>query len=421
MRMDKNSNYKQCVYIFCHYSQEPPYNTMLRFHNWGKQLVLRGYEVTIIAASVVHNTDIDVTEKRGTYETTCDGVSYHYIKTPKYSGNGGGRIKNMLAYCFGISKFAKCHSKPDIIISSDAYVFPFVKHSYKSVPIIVDITDLWPISIIQYTGMSEYHPFIQALYEVEKIAYIKCDALIFSMEGGIDYVHETRYRKRVDDSKIFHINMGCDMEERDRNEELFAEKLPWNLDHFNIVYCGSIRQANQVKEICDAAEVLSARGYKDIDFQIYGNGDELASLKQYVKEKKLNNITFYGRIEKAKIPYILSKAKINVLTYKKVDLMRFGGSQSKLFDYLASGRPILSNADWGYNLITRYNAGIVTKNQSPEAFADAVEELYKYGDIKLDEMGKRAREAAELYDQSILVDKLCQVFDFCQKQNEDRK
>lgn len=394
---------------------------MLRYHNWGKQLILRGYDVTIIAASVVHNTDIDVIDRMGAIGTTCDGINYHYIKTPKYSGNGSGRIKNMMAYCLGISKFAKSHRKPDLIISSDAYVFPFVKYAYKRVPLIVDITDLWPISIIQYTGMSKYHPFIQVLFEAEKIAYIKSDALIFSIEGGIDYVHETRYRKRVYDKKIFHINMGCDMEERDRNEELFAEKLPWNPKHFNIVYCGSIRQANHVKEICDAAEVLSARGYKDIDFQIYGNGDELEDLKKYCQDKKIENVTFYGRIEKAKIPYILANSKINLLTYKKVDLMRFGGSQSKLFDYLASGRPILSNADWGYNLITRYNAGMVTKNQSPEAFADAVEELYKSGDMVLDEMGKRGRAAAELYDQPILVEKLCQVFDYCLKQNEEKK
>ena len=47
------------ILIICHYAQQPPFNTMLRYHNWGKELVKRGYEVTILAASTIHNTDID--------------------------------------------------------------------------------------------------------------------------------------------------------------------------------------------------------------------------------------------------------------------------------------------------------------------------------------------------------------------------
>ena len=39
------------IWILSHASQQPPYNTMLRFHNWGKELVKRGYNVVIVAAS----------------------------------------------------------------------------------------------------------------------------------------------------------------------------------------------------------------------------------------------------------------------------------------------------------------------------------------------------------------------------------
>ena len=404
------------IYIFCHYSQQPPYNTMLRYHNWGKFLVTMGYDVTIIAASVVHNTTIDVIEKLGNNRGFCDGVKYFYIKTPIYAGNGFKRIRNMLAYCHSIPRFAKKHNNPDLIISSDAYVFPFVKKSYKRIPIVVDITDLWPISIIQYAGVSKYNPIIQLLFSIEKKAYTKCDALIFSMEGGIDYIHERKYRKKVLDEKVFHINMGCDLAEFDRNYKANQSELPWNLSCFNVVYCGSVRKANQVKEICDASAILWNRGYKNIHFQVYGNGDMLDELKAYVQSNSIHNINFYGRIEKNKIPFILSNSNVNLLTYKKVDLMKYGGSQSKLFDYLASGRPIISNADWGYNLITRYGCGSVTLNQSSTGLADAIEELYNQEPRVLKEMGLKARSAAEKYDQPHLVDKLCKVFAYCLKE-----
>ncbi len=108
------------------------------------------------------------------------------------------------------------------------------------------------------------------------------------------------------------------------------------------------------------------------------------------------------------------------MTYKQVPLMKYGGSQSKLFDYLASGRPIICNAKWGYNLIERYDCGIVTEDQTPKAFADAVEKLYRMDNEAVDHMGQNSRRVAEMYDQPILVDKLCEVFDFISSKNAER-
>ena len=401
------------ILIINHYSQQPPYNTMFRHHNWGKELIKRGYNVTIIAASTVHNTDIDVISEIKATKAKCDGVNYFYIQTPKYSGNGISRIKNMMTFCLKIKKYKFLN--PDVIICGGAYVFPTVKKSFKLTPIITDIADLWPISIIEYANVSKYNPIVQVLYELEKKAYVKSDALIFSMEGGKDYISERKYKRRVNPKKVFHINMGCDIKQKDWELTTVKYDLGWDLRKFNIVYCGSIRQANQVKQICVAAKEVMKRGMKDVFFHIYGNGDELDSLQQYVKKNRITNIKFYGRIEKENIPAILANSKANILTYKQVDLMKYGGSQSKLFDYLASGKPVLCNAKFGYNLIERYNCGIVTENQTPKAFADAVEKLYNMDDKELSEMGIRARKAAEAYDQPILVDQLCNVFDFIEK------
>lgn len=404
----KNRSIKN-ILIVCHYAQQPPYNTMLRYHNWGKELVKRGYNVTILAASVVHNTDIDVIDKIKKSMDNVDGVNYVYIKTPMYSGNGIGRIKNMMIFSLFLSKYKNI--KADIIIECEAYLFPSVNRCFKNTPIITDIVDLWPASIIEYANVSKYNPIVQVLYGLEKMAYIKSDALIFSMEGGKDYIKERKYRKRVNPQKVFHINMGCDIKQKDQELATVKYDLNWDMNKFNLVYCGSIRQANQVKQICIAAKEIMKRGLDDVFFHIYGNGDELDSLQKYVKYERITNIKFYGRIEKENIPAILANSKANILTYKQVKLMKYGGSQSKLFDYLASGKPILCNAKFGYNLIERYNCGIVTENQTPKAFADAVEKIYHMTDKQLSEMGKRARKAAEEYDQPILVDKLCKIFD----------
>lgn len=412
--MDKRINN---IWILCHYAQQPPFNTMLRYHNWGKELINRGYKVTIVSASTVHNTDIDVTEEIGRDKDVCCGIDYLYLKTPRYSGNGIRRMKNMFQFGVGLRRL-KCLEKPDVIIVCEAYLFLFAKHYFKDIPVITDIVDLWPTSIVEYSGISERNPFIQALYWVEKKAYIRTDALVFSMEGGKDYVDEQPYKNKIESSKIFHINMGIDLNETDKNKSSISYKLPWNMTKKNIVYIGSIRKANNVRQICDAAIELKRRRINDVEFQIYGNGDELEQLVAYVKEKHIDNVHFYGRIEKDNIPVILEQSTANILTYKQVHLMKYGGSQSKLFDYLASGKPIICNAKFGYNLIERYKCGMITKNQTAEEFANTVEKLCALSEKELMAMGRRARQVAETYDQPFLVDKLCVIFDYLSRQEE---
>ncbi len=195
----------------------------------------------------------------------------------------------------------------------------------------------------------------------------------------------------------------------------------WDFSKFNIAYCGSIRQANCVNKICEAAKELFDQGDRFVHFHIYGNGDELEALEKYVKDNAIDNVSFYGRFKKNDIPTILSHSKVNILSYKQVGLMKYGGSQSKLFDYLASGKPILCNSKWGFNLIERYNCGIVTKDQTALAFVESVQSFLAMSQLELEEMGKRARSVAEMYDQPILVDKLCNVFDYVLSIKKRRK
>ena len=395
--------------IIAHYGQQPPQNTMLRYHNWAKELVHRGHSVSIISASTLHNTDYDYIDELGNNESECDGVKYYYVKTSGYKGNGIGRMKNMLTFCLGIKQYS--FLEPDVIILCEAYLFGFVKRAFKNIPLITDTADLWPESIVEYAGFSRSNPLIKYLYYLEKKAYLQSDALIFSMEGGSDYLKEQPYSEKINYSKVFHINMGCDIAKKDRDLENISFSLEWDPQEFNIIYCGSVRIANQVKQICDAAKKLQEIGINEVKFQIYGNGDDLEALKKYVKENNIYNVNFYGRIEKDKIPFILSNGKANILTYKQVNLMKYGGSQSKLFDYLASGRPIICNAKWGYNLIERYNCGIVTEEQTPEAFVKAICYLLDLSDDEIKKMGMNSRRVAEMYDQPQLVDKLCEVLD----------
>ena len=88
-------------------------------------------------------------------------------------------------------------------------------------------------------------------------------------------------------------------------------------------------------------------------------------------------MSFKGRVEKKYIPYILSCANLNLINVKKNNLVRYGCSWNKLFDYIAAGKPILSNLPTNYDLIQTYNLG-VSKCFTKEEYAD---EMIKFAQM----------------------------------------
>lgn len=413
MKMKKATN----IYMFCHYAQQPPYNTALRYHNWGKILVSRGYSVTIFCASVVHNTDIDVIDELGGMkQSSCDGVKYVYVKTSKYSGNGLGRIKNMIQYYHNIKMIAKRFPKPDLSLCCCAYLYKRAKSIWKDVPCICDIEDLWPESIVDVMNISANNPMIKYLYHVEKEAYKKCDALVFSVAGGYEYITDKGWQNLIDEKKVFHINMGVDLDEFDKNVTAYTydDSRLLQDDIFKVVYCGSVRAANNIKALCDAAKIVKNQE-SSIQFMIHGSGNEVEELTQYCLDNQIDNVKFYGRIDKNQIPYVLSHADVCLLTFADISIKKYGGSQQKSFEYYASRKPIVSNWDSGYNLIKEYNAGIVSKTQSPEDMAKAILDVYNMTDEQREQMGKNARQIAEDYAQPKLVNQLINVMNYVSK------
>ncbi|MEG0585798.1 MAG: glycosyltransferase [Christensenellaceae bacterium] len=117
-------------------------------------------------------------------------------------------------------------------------------------------------------------------------------------------------------------------------------------------------------------------------------------------------------MDKKYIPYILSKSDLNLVHSKASEMGRFGTSNNKLFDYFASGKPILMDVVLqNYNIIEEYGAGICTENQNAQTIADAVIEIYNMPKEKREVMGKNARRAAQDFDYKNLAQKLEKIIE----------
>ena len=169
---------KKIAVLISHYSPEPQYWGMPRYHEWGRRLISEGYEVYLLCASAVHSSNINVVEDGKAY---CirenDGIQYVYVKTSSYTGNGLARIRNLVEFYFGVKKVLRIIPAPILIISeSPNPLGPLAGIQYAKrhgIPHIVDVVDLWPESIVVYQGLSNSNPIIRLLYHGEKWIYQK--------------------------------------------------------------------------------------------------------------------------------------------------------------------------------------------------------------------------------------------------------
>ena len=407
------------VWIVNHYAIPPSMGGLVRHYYFSKYLQKNGHTVKIFTSSKIHNTDINMIRDKSLYkEEIVDGIEYTFVKSRDYKGNGLQRILNMVELPFQMWKTMKLFfkkEKPDVIYTSspDLFVafFALVFGRKKKIPVVVEVRDLWPESIVEYKRMSRKNPIIQVLYQLEKWIYKKADRLIFTMPGGKDYIKDRGWEKKVDLRKVHHINNGVDLAEFEYNKQnsCFSDEDLESNDK-KVVYVGSIRLANNLGQLMEAAKVLKKNGRSDIKFLIYGDGTEKEELERVATQENLN-VIFKGKVGKKYIPYILSKADVNIINVKNTGLTKYGCSWNKLFEYIASERPILCNFPKNYDLIRNNLLGVSEKFENAEEYAKAIIKLSSLTQEEYRGIVKRSSELKLEYDYKNLTKTLIHILE----------
>lgn len=401
------------IWIVNHYAIPPSMGGLVRHYYFSKYLQKKGHTVKIFTSSKIHNTDINMIKDRSLYrEEMEDGVEYTFVRSRDYKGNGMDRVINMMDLPFKTWKTMKLFykkQKPDVIYTSspDLFVAFFALRfgrKYKT-PVVVEVRDLWPESIVEYNKISRKNPIIQILYQLEKWIYKKADQLIFTMEGGKEYICDKGWDKVVDLNKVNHVNNGVDLEEFEENYEKYQieDKDLMDKSKFNVVYVGSVRQVNNLATLIDAAKEL--KPYRNVQILIYGDGTERAALEEKCRKFQLN-VKFKGRVEKKYIPYILKKSDLNVINVRPAALNKYGCSWNKLFEYMASGKPILCNLPVKYDLIRKYNLGVTKRFSDSEAYKDAILGFVKMKKEDYEMYCHNSLECSKKFDYQMLSDKV---------------
>lgn len=415
---------KKTVWIWNHYATNMYKDRAGRHYSFAHYLLKRGYNPIIFCASTDHfsNKNIEIINKKYQVDT-IDGITFVIVKTPDYAGNAKKRLVNMLTFyknLFPVAKeYAHINGKPDLILASSVHPLTLIAgiqiaKKFK-ISCICEVRDLWPESIVAYSGLKRTSLIAKILYRGEKWIYKRANKLIFTMEGGSDYIIERGWNKEqggtIDLKKVYHINNGVDLDVFKENQTVYKfEDL--DLDNektFKVIYTGSIRLVNNVKSIVEAAQVVKKESPNAIIFLIYGDGSDRKNLEDFCKENNINNVVFKGYVNKNRIPYVLSKSNLNIIHFEDNQIKKYGASLNKLFEYFASGKPTVSDCEFGYDLIKRYNCGMVVDQADPEKLAKTIIEFSNMPKKQYEEYCKNALAAANDYDYQRLTEKLIEL------------
>lgn len=264
-----------------------------------------------------------------------------YVKVIASTRNDFARILNWITYAISATLVGLFRPRVDVIYASSPHLLVgltgLVVAKVRRLPFVLEVRDLWPRILVEMGGFRETSPVYRILLWMESLLYRQADAIIVMAPGSIRHITDLG----VSAEKITYIPNGANpicIETLPPRETLRAR---YGFSRRTAVYAGAHGPANGLGELL---RTVARVGDIGIDVVLVGAGVEKASLERLSEELQLTNLRFLPPVPHTEISSLLFAADIGLHILRDVPLFRYGISPNKVFDYMASGLPIISNS-----------------------------------------------------------------------------
>lgn len=382
------------VWIINHYANVPEAGSSTRHYSLARELVKRGHRLVIVAAGF-HHWGQDTAQEAGFGGTTRrvehGGVRYVFLPVSEYSGNGPGRIRNMLQFAWRAARFAPGpeEGRPDVVIGSSshppaAWAALWLARRYRA-PFVFEVRDLWPETLVDLGMIEDQRPAALAIRALVKHLHRRAALNIVLLP----FAHELVEGYGVPRERILYLPNGVDL------EDFPAERAP-ERDPFTLMYFGAHGAPNGLDTMLHAAAELEREpAPRPVLWRFVGEGTHKARLVARAGELGLTSVRFEGRVPKGRVPSLAAEADAFVVHLRNLPVYRYGISLNKVFDYLAARRPVIFASAARNDPVAEAGAGITVPPEDPSAIARAARRLVGLTLEERDAMGLRGRRYVE--------------------------
>jgi glycosyltransferase involved in cell wall biosynthesis len=398
------------IWIVNQYAIPPTQPGITRHFDFAEALNRRGHDVTLIASSFDHFTRTETRLDPGEMSRieTIGGVRFLWLRTPPYQGNTKRRVWNMMVFAWRL--WRRCNiddlAPPNVIVGSSPHLFGALAAWRLArafgVPFVLEIRDLWPEALLEWSNMRADHPVVRGLALIERTLYRNADRIITLWPNSPPYIAA----RGGHPDRIEWISNGVAL------EEIRAQPPRAPGGPLTAMYLGAHGLTNSLHTVVDAAALLRTEGYGDkIRFRLLGDGPMKPDLIRQAERAGLDGVVrFETPVPKRRISEVMAEADIFLLPLHQGGLYRWGMSPNKLFDYMAAARPIVIAVDVPSNPVVAADAGLSVPAADPAAVAKAIKSLVALSPEVRWEMGLRGRRYVEQHHD---MARLAERFEAC--------
>ena len=388
------------IWILNHYASPPDRPAGTRHFEFGRVLAAQGHEITIFASSFSHfsRQEERLAPGQRTRVEWVDGVRFVWVRTTRYTRNDVRRVGNMLSYAAGVLLTQRRFSRPDVVVGSSVHLAAvaaaWLISRARRVPFVFEVRDLWPQTLIDMGALRERSVAARVLRGAERFLYHQARAVITLLPRAPEYIAG----RGVAAERIAYVPNGiADRSSGDEPVHCDAAELKGRIEEWRRAgrmvagYVGSHARANGIGTLVGAARELRDRGEEGIALVFVGEGPEKAACERLAREHDLSNVLFWRPVPKQSVPAVLGALDVMIFAVRDVPVFKYGLSSNKLFDYLASGRPVVAACGVVGNPVSESGGGICVPPESPKAVADALIDVAALGDAGRRALGERGR------------------------------
>ena len=363
------------------YTQYFPPETNAPANRWGyfaKYLANQNHKITVLTSFPNHPLGRILNGYKNQWHFKEEKDNMGIIRTWTYisvSRKFISRLFNYFSFAFSSCINSFSIKNIDIIIASSpplsVAIIGAIIAKKKRIPLILDLRDIWPEAAVS-TGYIKKGFLYHLAEKWEKRCYKQAQKILVNSPAIFE---ELKNIKGVPSSKLEFIPNGADLEffKEINNSNKINEE--YNIkDKFIVLYTGLLGFAQAPEVMIDAAKILENN--KDIVFLIVGGGPLKKDLESKIKDLELDNVVLTGQRPREEMPVFVSRGDICLVPYKNSSTFQKNVS-SKMFDYMASGKPIIINLEGAASdIIIKAQAGLVVEPENALALAKTIEQLY---------------------------------------------
>jgi glycosyltransferase involved in cell wall biosynthesis len=391
------------LWIFNHHATAPDQGSGTRHYDLASQLAQSGHDVTIFAAGFNHFTGRE--ERLAGWQLfrseSWNGVRFVWLRTVPYRHNDLRRLFSMVSYLLVAVVVQSRFGRPTHVIGSTVHPLAalggYLVARAHGARFDFEIRDLWPQSLIDLGALREGSAPARVLRWLERILAERGSGVIAVLPGVGGYLAE----HDIQPSAFLYLPNGVALARESGGalagptRRLIERMGQWRSEgRFVLLYAGSHGIHNRLAVVLDAARRLPEPDRR-IMFVLVGDGTEKPALAANLDAEPTENIFLHPPIPKSDVPTLLAAADACLLHMTRTPVYRYGISFNKLFDYMASGRPVLFACEASNDPVAEADSGLSVPPDDPDAMAAAAARLSHLPSSELARLGANGRRYVE--------------------------